>query len=202
MNHLMIGQEQNSRLQRLGRHTGGGLHSARIQSLIDQLRSSAPQWAELLLNASTEHEFTSVLCKLFNLSSLDHFSTGQPIPRNDLKTQFSEFVSANLSNGPTLKLLAQQLGYSDKYCSELFRSVMGEPFSRYVAHQRIKRAILLLTTTKQSITTIADMLGFSDQFSFSHFFKREAGQSPREFRANRAQRRPYRISDRSSRRTR
>lgn len=159
-----------------------------LQALIMQLRRHAPQWADRLSNATTDREFLDVLCKLFDLSSANiplHQERHSP---DELAQRITSFISSTLHQGPTLKTLAEWLGYSEKYCSELFRSVMGEPFSRYLARRRTEVATTLLTTTNQSIGEIATALGFSDQFSFSHFFKRATGLSPRAFRMAQVQR--------------
>ncbi|MCS6896960.1 MAG: AraC family transcriptional regulator [Nitrospira sp.] len=162
-----------------------------LQALIEQLRPHAPHWADRLSHAATDHEFLGVLCKLFDLSVPAVSTHGTAVSSHDLETKISHFILANLHKGPTLKILAQYLGYSEKYCSELFRAVMKEPFSRYLARRRIEVASQLLTTTDRSIADIAAALGFSDQFSFSHFFKRATGLSPRGFRAGHTRRQSF-----------
>lgn len=159
-----------------------------LQTLIAQLRRHAPRWADRLSSATTDQEFLDVLCKLFDLSSVDLPLRGEARASDDLATRIATFLSSNLHQGPTLKTLAEWLGYSEKYCSELFRSVMGEPFSRYLARLRTDIASDLLLSTDKSIGDIAALVGFSDQFSFSHFFKRATGLSPRTFRMARTRR--------------
>jgi AraC-like DNA-binding protein len=92
------------------------------------------------------------------------------------------FVADTLHGGPTLKHLSQFLGYSEKYCSDLFQIHMGESFSHYVKRLRVERGKLLLSQSTRPIAVIAESLGFSDQFAFSHFFKKATGYSPTEFR--------------------
>jgi len=131
-----------------------------------------------------------MVCELFNLSTTlapDHYSL---LRSEGLSKQIAVFIGSNLHKGLTLKLLAEFLGYSEKYCSDLFQSTMGESFSGYLKRRRIDTASLLLTTTDKSVSEIAAALGFSDQFSFSHFFKRSTGRSPREFRTARGEKRP------------
>jgi AraC-like DNA-binding protein len=161
-----------------------------LHHLIEQLRHHAPDWADRLSNATTDREFLDVLCKLFDLSSTTIPRHREPRSSDDLAGRIATFISKTLHQGPTLKTLAEWLGYSEKYCSELFRSVMGEPFSRYLARRRTEIASDLLLTTDKSIGDIAASVGFSDQFSFSHFFKRTTGFSPRAFRATHARRQP------------
>ncbi|MCP9456668.1 MAG: AraC family transcriptional regulator [Nitrospira sp.] len=165
-------------------------HLPHVGPLIEQLRQHAPQWADRLSRAATDQEFLDVLCKLFDLSV--SVTSATPVQdsaaaaihaHSKRQASIAHFISSHLHEGPTLKTLAEWLGYSEKYCSELFRSVMGEPFSRYLARRRTEIASDLLLTTDKSIRDIAASVGFSDQFSFSHFFKRATGFSPRAFRA-------------------
>jgi len=166
----------------------------RLRDLTDKLCRHTPDSGDRLTRAKTEHEFLEVVCKLFNLTSAltpDHYPL---LHSESLSKQITAFVSSNLHKGLTLKLLAQFLGYSEKYCSDFFQSTMGESFSGYLKRRRTDTATSLLTTTDKSVAEIAAALGFSDQFSFSHFFKRSTGRSPREFRENIGQRRPRQTS--------
>ena len=153
----------------------------RMNTLLTQLRRHAPHAAEQLLNAQTEREVRDVICQLFDLTSVPAAQDATVPPKN-LPLHIAQYIDLNLPKGLTLKTLAQFLGYSEKYCSDFFQSTMGESFSTYLKHRRLERATLLLTATENSMAEIAAALGFSDQFAFSHFFKRATGQSPVHFR--------------------
>ena len=99
-----------------------------------------------------------------------------------LAERIQVFVQGNLKNRVTLKELARFLGYSEKYSSEFFQIQMGTRFSQYVKRLRIMTAKHMLAGDAGSITHIAEALGFSDSFAFSHFFKRVVGCSPTAFR--------------------
>lgn len=88
----------------------------------------------------------------------------------------------HLHQGLTLKELSEFLGYSEKYCSDFFILHMGEPFSVYLKGLRLETAKRLLESSEHNLTEIAQTIGFQNQFSFSHFFKRATGMSPRQFR--------------------
>lgn len=161
----------------------------RLRDLTTELCRHAHGSADRLARAKTEREFLTLVCELFNLSATltpDHYAL---LRSEGLSKQITMFIGSNLHKGLTLKLLAEFLGYSEKYCSDLFQSTMGESFSGYLKRRRIDTASLLLSTTDKSVAEIAAALGFSDQFSFSHFFKRSTGRSPREFRTDRGQQR-------------
>ena len=99
-----------------------------------------------------------------------------------LPDQIHEFMVSHLHQGLTLKELSEFLGYSEKYCSDFFILHMGEPFSVYLRGLRLQTSKLLLKDSEKNLTEIAQAIGFQDQFSFSHFFKKTTGISPRQFR--------------------
>lgn len=66
----------------------------------------------------------------------------------------------------------------DKVSLDLF----GETFSKYTLSIRMKTAINLLKYEKFSCVKIAEMVGYSSAFSFSHAFKKYFGQSPQTIR--------------------
>lgn len=101
----------------------------------------------------------------------------------DVAHLVQEFIRNNLHEGLTLKDLARFLGYSDKYCSDLFKALIGMPFSHYLKRVRLERAVDLLAESNATLSSIAETLGFSDQFAFSHFFKNAVGCSPQQFRS-------------------
>ena len=174
--------------------------SHQLQHLMDELYRQDPQAASQLSNARTQEEFLSAVCGLCNLSRTLVFCQQPPLNRAGLAERMTHYLNRNLHTGPTLKTLAQFLGYSEKYCSDLFRSTMGESFSRYLKRRKTERAITLLTTTDKSVSVIAAILGFSDPFTFSHFFKRATGQSPRAFRTTQTRPHPCRATCPPSRR--
>lgn len=112
---------------------------------------------------------------------LERPPTSQPPP--DAAHRVEEFIRNHLHEGLTLKDLARFLGYSDKYCSDLFKALTGIPFSHYLKRLRLERAVGLLAESNATLSSIAEALGFSDQFAFSHFFKNAVGCSPQRFRS-------------------
>lgn len=108
-----------------------------------------------------------------------HLPSQQP---DTLPGCLQTFLSKNLGERITLKELSRFLGYSEKYASEFFRSQMGVCFSHHLKRLRITKATGMLSDHGLSISHIAESLGFSDAFAFSHFFKRAVGCSPTEFR--------------------
>lgn len=108
-----------------------------------------------------------------------HLPSSSP---DTIQYRLQTFLAKHLRERVTLKDLSDFLGYSHKYCSEFFRLQMGVSFSHYVKNLRIMKATGMLMKHDLPLSHIAELLGFSDSFAFSHFFKRAVGCSPTEFR--------------------
>ena len=73
--------------------------------------------------------------------------------------------------------------YLDKYyLCHLFREKTGMTLSAYLSEKIYEKARTLLTSTAESIETIAFSCGFSSASAFSRFFKARGGIAPSEFR--------------------
>ena len=66
--------------------------------------------------------------------------------------------------------------------THLFKEETGISPIEYVAMTKINYAKNILKTTENSITEIADLLGYSSDASFINAFKKRAGISPARFR--------------------
>ena len=147
---------------------------------IDELRRHSPEWAAQLSAARTRQELNHLVSRLAT-QLMEQVEARDHAP-STMRERIRMFMTGNLHRGLTLKDLSSFLGYSEKYCSELFLKVMGQPFSHWLKRLRIREARRLLARSGVPLTIIAESLGFSDQFAFSHFFKKTVGCSPRQFR--------------------
>jgi len=84
---------------------------------------------------------------------------------------------------PTLNEAAASCSISPSYFSRLFSKAMGMTFAQYVAELRLKRAVLDLIHTDDSLKQISHRNGFHQSAYFSACFKRAYGKSPSQFRA-------------------
>jgi AraC-like DNA-binding protein len=81
-----------------------------------------------------------------------------------------------------IEFYASSLNISSVYLSRVVKQVSGHTVVDYINQMLIKEATFLLRTSTLSITQIADKLNFADTPSFSKFFSRMKGISPREYR--------------------
>ncbi len=77
---------------------------------------------------------------------------------------------------------ASALSISPVYLSRVVREVSGGTVVGYVNRMLVMEASFLLRTSKLSIAQIAERLHFADTPTFSKFFARHKGLSPREYR--------------------
>lgn len=77
---------------------------------------------------------------------------------------------------------ASKLHISPVYLSRVVRQVSGRTVVDYINQMLITEASFLLKTSNLSITQIANNLHFADTPSFSKFFLRLNGMSPKEYR--------------------
>lgn len=78
--------------------------------------------------------------------------------------------------------LAKKCNMSYSYFSRSFKKVMGMSFNEYVNHIRINEAQRMLISGNNSISQIAEMLGFSSASHFIRTFKASNGITPNQFK--------------------
>lgn len=81
----------------------------------------------------------------------------------------------------TLGELAKQFGLSQNYLGNLFKAQTGETFAAFQNRLVLQRAKSMLADGG-SVSAVSELCGFSDVFYFSKLFKRQFGQSPREYK--------------------
>ncbi len=96
-----------------------------------------------------------------------------------------EYISSSISD-PTLQnsVIADAIGISEVYLRKIFIKELRTTPAKYVRYLRIERARSLLVSTQLPILDVAVLCGYSDQYSFSHVFKRECSVTPGEYRKN------------------
>jgi AraC-like DNA-binding protein/mannose-6-phosphate isomerase-like protein (cupin superfamily) len=108
--------------------------------------------------------------------------------------QAVELLHSQPERSWTVALLANGVGMSRTHFSQRFRRMVGESPMRYLARVRLSRAAGYLTTTNLTLYAIAQSIGYDSEASLGKAFKREFGQSPGEYRRDRASS-PIRLAD-------
>lgn len=94
-----------------------------------------------------------------------------------------KFILDNISD-PDMKIddIAQAVGMSRSVLYGKIKNAVGMTPIDFVRHIRITKAIELLKTTDETLTSIAFSIGFSDPKYFSKVFKKEMGMIPSDYR--------------------
>ncbi|WP_276373963.1 helix-turn-helix transcriptional regulator [Chryseolinea sp. H1M3-3] len=89
----------------------------------------------------------------------------------------------SLRNGlPSVTYISSELSLSQRYLSDVLRSLTGLNTQQYIQNAVIEKAKEKLSTTNLSVSEIAYKLGFEHSQSFSKLFKTKTNVSPLEFR--------------------
>lgn len=91
-----------------------------------------------------------------------------------------QYMDSNLG----LSLVAAKFNISEGYVSTIFKGDMGVNFADYVESIRIDCACKLLENSDDTISTIAEKIGYNSVQSFRRAFKKVKGISPKELRNN------------------
>jgi AraC-like DNA-binding protein len=97
-----------------------------------------------------------------------------------------EAVSAQLIGGkPSLQRTAEAVGTSVRTLQRRL-DALGVTYRVLVSELQIEEASRLLRRSDLDVSLIAASLGYSDATAFSRAFRRQVGQTPREFRQARS----------------
>jgi len=118
------------------------------------------------------------LAALLEINRCFERKTNQPFKLFELKEQ----IQREPSRSWQVEDMARFVGVSGSHLTRLFRKLVGCTPHRYVIDVRLAVAKSRLMFTDQSLTEIADELGYPDPFTFSKQFRKHAGCSPREWR--------------------
>lgn len=82
----------------------------------------------------------------------------------------------------SVEFYAQRQSVTTRHLSAVVKDITGKSASQIIALVVMNEAKVLLNSSKKPVSEISSMLGFSDQYSFSHFFKKHLGESPSQYR--------------------
>ena len=95
-----------------------------------------------------------------------------------------KFIEEHSGEELSLSKMAKAVNISANHLSEKFKEVTGTNFVEYVARTRFKNACDLLRNPNLRISEIAFAVGFQSLSQFNRVFKRFAGKSPSQYRAD------------------
>ena len=131
--------------------------------------------------------------KLYSLSLFSLLLNPQAPPSSRVCTFFTEaqvtiakrtekIITADLSEHHPAWELADKFGISATSLKNYFRGVYGQNLSVYLKDLRMEKAADLLVSTTQSVSEVAEQVGYLNQSKFAAVFKKHFGMSPLEYR--------------------
>nr|WP_300850524.1 AraC family transcriptional regulator [uncultured Acetatifactor sp.] len=93
-----------------------------------------------------------------------------------------DYIQEHICHKLTVSALAHMPGIDRSYFSSIFKRQIGCSPKQYIQTQKLEKAKILLETTEMSVQAISHLLGYSNQFAFSHAFQQNTGESPRDWR--------------------
>ena len=138
-----------------------------------------PLWKESLARATEDNlDLVAESMLLYVFSRMNSEAKARTNVINEVLTYSEQFFT---NPGLSLSTVANELNYSPKYLSHLFKKVMGMSYTEYLRMLRIKYATSLLDHGIDSIKNVALLSGYSDPLYFSTVFKSTVGMSPKEY---------------------
>lgn len=130
-----------------------------------------------------EHLF-SVFCYLIAgiISQEDNSAMSQMSRKEEIVFLFLNDLANHHLNNRSVEFYAERQSVTTRHLSSVVKSVTGKSASQIIASIVINEAKVYLNSSKMPISEISTVLGFSDQYSFSHFFKKHLGLSPSQYR--------------------
>lgn len=108
--------------------------------------------------------------------------------RHPLVGRALRLLHGRLDHPWTLAKLAREAGASRSSLSEKFTAVVGLPPMQYLLRWRMQVAAGRLADGTAKVYAVAREVGYESESAFSRAFKREVGQSPAVWRAQRLNR--------------
>jgi AraC-like DNA-binding protein len=144
------------------------------------------QWAKYLQNEKhLQNPAEQLLVDVFNKFIKPKQEAKKKIPgwANELREMIQDQIDTNLTL--SLKEISSALNVNPSYLSREFSKYFESlSFGEYIRKLRIEKAVLLMQSSKYSLTEIAYLTGFSDQSHFTRIFNKHTGKNPSAFRKN------------------
>jgi signal transduction histidine kinase/AraC-like DNA-binding protein/ABC-type sugar transport system substrate-binding protein len=126
-----------------------------------------------------------ILAESETVEFLKQVESGKPAlpqPTSLLVKQVVAFIQQNYTQPLSRKQIADAVGVSENYLSQIFRQELSISPLDYLTRLRIQQAKELLAHSHKSVTQVAVQVGFNDSAYFSRVFHKLTGCSPLEFR--------------------
>lgn len=113
-----------------------------------------------------------------------NFSQSDFFPDDPKLACVFQFIETHFCQPISLKDVAQAVGYSPAYLTNLVQTHTGRTVKQWIIERRMAQARQLLADTNQSVRAIAEASGYGDAGYFTRQFRQFHGVSPQFWRQN------------------
>lgn len=179
-------------------HTGQVLLQRPDKVQFKHIAATLIKWgAEVDLKKLKKHYFNTRILTLKQYKALihllntfaEHFASCSRVlilqgQQNSPKiTRARSYIHDHSNDELSLAAVAKIVNMSATYFSIKFKEMTGINFVDYVARTRVEKACNLLLNPTRRVSEVAFEVGFQSLSQFNRTFKKVAGQSPRDYRA-------------------
>lgn len=124
------------------------------------------------------------LCELIAFMYSKDFIAPLKIPKEQFKKieQVIEYIDTNFKTSVTLDDIASLVNYNKYTICHMFKELTGSTIFEYINFLRVHYAVEKLRESRNSVSEIATMCGFSSDTYFNRVFKNFFGYSPSLYR--------------------
>lgn len=137
------------------------------------------------LSARLPGYYEAVRCRLMEIlikGLRQYFNRDSTIKCSPDVRYIIDYLATFYMEGTTLSALAKQLHLSLPYLSKKFKEEVGQTYIDYLHTRRISESCRMLSTSENTIESIAEFIGYSDSKKYRQKFHEIMGISPREYR--------------------
>ena len=114
---------------------------------------------------------------------LDDSENAQKPGRNaQIAENVKKYIEEHLSYNISRQEIADYVFLNKDYLSKIFKEETGMAIVDYIIKKKIYVACELLSTTRLSVSKVAECIGYTHMPYFSRLFKKETGMTPNEYR--------------------
>ena len=99
-----------------------------------------------------------------------------------LMENIKKFIEENIECDISIADVARIFHYNEKYLGRLFKKKTDKTFSQYIIHRRLEIAKRHLISSRDTVLSISESVGFRNVTYFNRMFQKYSGMTPTEFR--------------------
>jgi len=146
-----------------------------VEGMIEILHLKLPDYKMLIVRML---DFLLRLISYYRKNKLNETNTDKRV-----SIQFNNNLAQHFREHHDVNFYAEKACLSPKHFSTVIKQETGYPAAYWIHTKIVAEAKMLLHMRHDlNVQAIADMLGFTEQATFSRYFRRETGLSPTEFR--------------------